>query len=146
MVLVSVQLSTLVALGSEGLYVGKKLTGDTAKFSVLGATGNTSISGTLGVSGITSLTNSTNSTATNNGALVVTGGVGIGNELRVFGNTTLTADLAVNGGDLTSTASTFNLLASPTTVNIALLVQQLKLVLQLAPVQLEMQVQLLLVI
>ena len=104
---------------SEGLYVGKKLTGDTAKFSVLGATGNTSISGTLGVSGITSLTNSTNSTATNNGALVVTGGVGIGNELRVFGNTTLTADLAVNGGDLTSTASTFNLLASPTTVNIA---------------------------
>jgi hypothetical protein len=104
---------------SEGLYVGKKLTGDTAKFSVLGATGNTSISGTLGVSGITSLTNSTNSTATNNGALVVTGGVGIGNELRVFGNTTLTADLAVNGGDLTTTASTFNFIASPTTVNIA---------------------------
>ena len=104
---------------SEGLYVGKKLTGDTAKFSVLGATGNTSISGTLGVSGITSLTNSTNSTATNNGALVVTGGVGIGNELRVFGNTTLTADLAVNGGDLTTTSTTATLFnTTATTLNI----------------------------
>jgi len=104
---------------NEGLYVGKKINSDTAKFSVLGASGNTSISGTLGVAGITSITNNTNSTATNNGALVVTGGVGIGNELRVAGNTTLTADLAVNGGDLTTNQSTFNLLASPTTVNIA---------------------------
>ena len=82
-------------------------------------TGATQINSTLGVTGVTSITNSTNSTATNNGALVVSGGVGIGNQLRVVGNTTLTADLAVNGGDLTTNKATFNLLASPTTVNIA---------------------------
>jgi hypothetical protein len=115
---------------SEGLFVGKRINSDTVKFQVLGASGNTSISGTLGVTGatslsntlgvtgITSITNATDSSATNNGALVVTGGVGIGAQLRVAGNTTLTGDLAVNGGDLTTTASTFNLLASPTTVNI----------------------------
>lgn len=116
---------------SEGLFVGKRINSDTVKFQVLGASGNTSISGTLGVTGatslsntlgvtgITSITNATDSSATNNGALVVTGGVGIGAQLRVAGNTTLTGDLAVNGGDLTSSVSTFNLLASPTTVNIA---------------------------
>jgi Major tropism determinant N-terminal domain len=116
---------------SEGLFVGKKINSDSVKFQVLGASGNTSISGTLGVTGatslsntlgvtgITSITNATDSSATNNGALVVTGGVGIGAQLRVAGNTTLTGDLAVNGGDLTSSVSTFNLLASPTTVNIA---------------------------
>jgi hypothetical protein len=104
---------------SQGLFVGKRISSDTVKFSVLGASGNTSISGTLGVAGITSITNATDSSATNNGALVITGGVGIGAQLRVAGNTTLTGDLAVNGGDLTTTASTFNLLASPTTVNFA---------------------------
>jgi hypothetical protein len=103
----------------QGLFVGKRITSDTAKFSVLGASGNTSISGTLGVAGITSITNATDSSATNNGALVITGGVGIGAQLRVAGDTTLTGDLAVNGGDLTTNQSTFNLLASPTTVNFA---------------------------
>lgn len=34
------------------------------------------------------------------------------------GDLTLAGDLAVNGGDLASTASTFNLLASPTTINV----------------------------
>ena len=44
-----------------------------------------------------------------------------GSELVKFetGNVQITNDLAVNGGDLTTTATTFNLLASPTTVNIA---------------------------
>jgi hypothetical protein len=40
--------------------------------------------------------------------------------LGVTGNTTITADLAVNGGDLTTTASTFNLInTNATTTNIA---------------------------
>ena len=103
---------------NEGLYVGKKNSGDTAKFSVLGASGNTSISGTLGVAGVTSITNSTDSSSTSNGALVVTGGVGIGGQLRVNGNTTLTGDLGVDGGDLNSTQSTFNLLNTSGTTNI----------------------------
>jgi hypothetical protein len=34
------------------------------------------------------------------------------------GNITTAGDIAVNGGDLTSTASTFNLLSTPTTINI----------------------------
>lgn len=91
--------------------------------------GATQINNTLGATGITSLTNATDSTATNNGALVVTGGVGVGGQLRVGGNTTLTGDLAVNGGDITTTstgtatlfnanATTLNIGGAATTVNI----------------------------
>lgn len=98
----------------------------TDTFSVASATGNTLISGTLGVSGITSITSSAASTSTSTGALVVTGGVGIGGNLYVGGNLsfsgtlTLSDDLAINGGDLTTTSPTFNLINSnATTVNFA---------------------------
>lgn len=37
--------------------------------------------------------------------------------LNAVGDLTLTGDAAINGGDITSTASTFNLVNSPTTVN-----------------------------
>jgi hypothetical protein len=47
--------------------------------------GNTSTMG-MNVSGITSLSNATNSTAFNNGALIVSGGVGIAKSLTVKGN------------------------------------------------------------
>jgi len=47
--------------------------------------GNTSSMG-MNVSGITSLSNTTNSTAFNNGALIVSGGVGIAKSLTVKGN------------------------------------------------------------
>ena len=47
--------------------------------------GNTSAMG-MNVSGITSLSNTTNSTAFNNGALIVSGGVGIAKSLTVKGN------------------------------------------------------------
>jgi len=47
--------------------------------------GNTSTMG-MNVSGITSLSNTTNSTAFNNGALIVSGGVGIAKSLTVKGN------------------------------------------------------------
>ena len=62
------------------------------KFVVDSASGNTSIAGTLGVTGTTSL----------------------------VGDTTLTGDLAVNGGDITTTAATFNLLdTTASTINFA---------------------------
>jgi hypothetical protein len=81
----------------------------------------------------------TTSTSSSSGALVVSGGVGIGENLYVGGNInvtggltvsgaqTLTGDFGINGGDLYSTSTTFNLLNrddansvtedGPTTVN-----------------------------
>jgi hypothetical protein len=68
----------------------------------------------------------TNSTSTTTGALVVNGGAGFANSITVGGastfnnNLTVTGDLAVNGGDITTTATTFNLVnTNATTVNIA---------------------------
>ena len=72
------------------------------------------------------INNITESTDKDTGAVVIEGGVGIeknlnvGGTLGVTGNVTLTGDLAVNGGDLTTTATTFNLLnTTATTVNFA---------------------------
>jgi len=72
------------------------------------------------------INNTTDSSNKDTGALVVDGGVGIelnaniGIDLNVGRNTVLTGDLAVNGGDLTTTAATFSLLnANATTVNFA---------------------------
>lgn len=56
------------------------------------------------------------STTCTNGAFVVSGGVGIAKNLNVCGNATITGDAAINGGDLTSTASNFNLLHQPLTI------------------------------
>jgi hypothetical protein len=67
-----------------------------------------------------------NSSSTTTGTIVVTGGVGISQNLNVGGtlsvtsSTTLSDDLAVNGGDLTTNQSTFNLVnATASTVNFA---------------------------
>ena len=63
--------------------------------------------------------NTTTSTSTTTGAVTVAGGVGIVENLNVGGDTVLTGDLAVNGGDITTTATTFNLVnATATTLNI----------------------------
>ncbi len=49
----------------------------------------------------------------------ITGAVTLGDTLGVSGNTSLTGDLTVNGGDITSSATTFNFLDSTvTTLNI----------------------------
>jgi len=65
--------------------------GTTSKFTVDNATGNTLISGTLGVTGAFTLSS----------------------------NLTITTDLAVNGGDISSSASTFNFLQTGvSTINI----------------------------
>ncbi len=72
------------------------------------------------------INNTTESTNKDTGALVVNGGVGIelnaniGIDLTVGRNTVITGDLAVNGADLTTTATTFNLInTDATTVNFA---------------------------
>jgi hypothetical protein len=68
----------------------------------------------------TTVTNTTNATSTNTGALQVVGGVGIGGALYVGGNTVVLGDVAINGGDLTTDQTTFNLVnTNATTVNIA---------------------------
>ena len=54
----------------------------------------TGLSNTL--TGTTSINNTTTSTNTSSGALIVTGGVGIGEKLNVGGNTILTGTLQVN--------------------------------------------------
>jgi hypothetical protein len=53
------------------------------------------------------------------GTLTASGATTLSSTLAVTGNTTLTGDLAVNGGDLTTSATTFNLVNSTaTTLNI----------------------------
>lgn len=67
----------------------------------------------------------TDATSKDTGALVLQNG-GLGVELAINSGTSITAgtnitaggDVAVNGGDITTTASTFNIVGSATTVNI----------------------------
>ena len=64
------------------------------------------------------LLQTTTSTSNTTGALVVAGGVGIAENLNVGGDTVLTGDLQVKGGDLTTNQTTFNLInTNATTVN-----------------------------
>jgi hypothetical protein len=56
-----------------------------------------------------SITNNTASSTTSNGALTVTGGVGIGGALNVGGNTTITGNLTVNGTTTTVNSNTVNI-------------------------------------
>jgi hypothetical protein len=64
------------------------------------------------------LKQTTVASSTTTGALVVDGGVGIAGKLYVGGDTVLTGDLQVKGGDITTDQTTFNLLnATTTTVN-----------------------------
>jgi len=64
---------------------------------------DTTVSGILNVAGITSIINTTNSTTTDSGALVVSGGVGIGKHLSVadgidvYGTSRLHGNLIVDG-------------------------------------------------
>ncbi len=56
-----------------------------------------------------SITNNTASSTTSNGALTVTGGVGIGGALNVGGNTIITGNLTVNGTTTTVNSNTVNI-------------------------------------
>jgi hypothetical protein len=107
---------TLIVTGgtgiSENLWVGgtANVAGNTTLQGTLGVTNATTLSSTLGVTGITSITNVTDSTTTGNGALVVSGGVGIAKQLRVgttatiTGATTLSSSLGVSGATTLSSS------------------------------------------
>ena len=78
----------------EGLFVGKKNNGDTVKFSVLGASGNTDIQGTLDVNGATEITNTldVSNAVTFDQTLTVTG------NSEFNGTVDVDADFAVRNG------------------------------------------------
>jgi hypothetical protein len=89
--------------------------------STLGIVTATSVTtNELNINGDVAILSTTSSTSTDTGALTVVGGTGIGENLYVGGNAVVTGDIAVNGGDITSSAATFNLVnANATTVNFA---------------------------
>jgi len=78
----------------------------------LSITPNTSIAGTLDVTGATTIagattvTNVTSSTNTSSGAVVVTGGAGIGENLNVGGTTTIAGITTINDTTTSSSTST----------------------------------------
>ena len=90
----------------EGLFVGKRYSGDTVKFSVLGANGNTDIQGTLDVAGNTEI----------NGTLDVDADFAVRNGTtdkffvdNVTGNTDIQGTLDVNGAtEITNTLDVSN--------------------------------------
>jgi len=62
--------------------------------------------------------NTTTATSNTTGALTVAGGASVAENLYIGGNTVLTGDLEVKGGDITTDQTTFNLLnTTATTVN-----------------------------
>ena len=97
-------------LGPNSLYV------DTVKLSAVGTTMNVvSTAGPVTITiGAGIFTNTTNASSTISGALQVVGGAGIGQDLYVGG------DISVSGGDITTNQTTFNLInTNATSVNIA---------------------------
>ena len=93
--------------------------GTTLTVNALTVSNATQLNSTLGVTGVTSITNSTDSTATSNGALVVSGGVGIaknlnvGVNLAVTGTATITSTLTANGAVALNPAN-YNVSLQPT--------------------------------
>ena len=123
-----IPLTNTVSLGTlaypfSDLYLGpNSLNIDTIKASGVGST--LTFTSTLGSTvinvGAAVLTTSTNSLSTASGALQVTGGAGIGQDLWIGGNEFLLGNLKINGGNLTTDQTTFNLINSTaTTINFA---------------------------
>lgn len=105
-----------------GARVFKEKLGDNLKLRTLVAgTGMTVVENSNDVT-VTSVIDITRDTAPQLGGNLVLGGfdvTGTGN-VNITGSITSTGDVAVNGGDLTTTAATFNLVnATATTVNLA---------------------------
>jgi hypothetical protein len=73
--------------------------------STLDVSGATHLKNDVTTDGVTTVTNTTQSTATNNGALVVAGGTGIGGNLNVGGTTSLTGVTTVTSTTQSTTTS-----------------------------------------
>ena len=105
-----------------GARVFKEKIGDNLQLrSVVAGTGITVVENTDNIT-VTSIIDITRDTAPQLGGNLVLGGfdvTGTGN-VNITGSMTSTGDVAVNGGDLTTTAGTFNLInTTATTVNLA---------------------------
>ncbi len=103
-------------------FVKFKSTASEYRFNIKDLTGTTVQNNALIINstGYVQISSNIVSSDTSTGALVVTGGVGIGGALNVTGAANVGGDLSVNGGDITTTASTFNLIdTNATTVNFA---------------------------
>jgi hypothetical protein len=79
--------------------------GNTTPSARLHVTGNTLLEGTLNVSDITRVNSAVNATAANNGALLVTGGAGIGKNLQVGNDFTVQGAAQINSTTASSTAA-----------------------------------------
>jgi hypothetical protein len=105
----SITSGTLTVSGGLGvaktLYVGTGIYGTLQTASQTNITSIGTLSG-LNVSGSVTFTNNVNSTSTTNAPLVITGGVGIGQDLYVGGNAVISGDLFING-NRTAIASSY---------------------------------------
>ena len=95
---------------------GENLTVSATTFNLVNTTATTV--NAFGAATTLTLGAATGTLTVRNALLDVDGNATVGGTLGVTGDSTLTGDLAVNGGDLTTSATTFNLLdATATTVN-----------------------------
>jgi len=111
--------------GTEPIYVRQYNTsglpwdtapGGTIKtLTLLDSSGNTQMPGTLQVSGNIIKSSTGGSAITLSGNSIIVGSSTQTSGLTVTANATISGDIAVNGGDLTTTASTFRLLPSNVT-------------------------------
>jgi hypothetical protein len=90
---------------------------NTGPVSFINFGGSSSLIEMSNAGGIVNVNGTAQSTSCTTGALVVKGGVGIAKDLFVCGDANIAGDAAINGGDLTSTVTTFNLLNSVTNIN-----------------------------
>ncbi|MDX2280295.1 MAG: hypothetical protein NW218_11980 [Saprospiraceae bacterium] len=78
--------------------------GNTAPTARLHVTGNTLLAGTLNVADVTNINSALNATASNNGALVVQGGAGIGKNLQIGNDLTVQGSAQVNSTTVSTAA------------------------------------------
>ena len=112
---VTVTTGTIVATagGVQNTPIGSATT-NTGAFTTLTSSGTTIASGNIVAA------SGTASTSATTGALVVVGGAGVSGNATIGGDTIITGDAYVQGGDIWTSATTFNLVnATATTVNFA---------------------------
>ena len=121
-----------ISSASGNVLIPSTTTSTNAATGSLVTMGGAGIGGALNVNGTSTFTgvgtfnanlvaaSSTASTSTTTGALVVVGGVGVSGNATIGGDTVITGDAYVQGGDIWTSATTFNVVnATATTVNFA---------------------------
>jgi hypothetical protein len=115
----SSQTSITVGGSATTLTVGATSGTATIRNGTVAVTNNATVGGTLAITGALNANGGIAVDTSNFTVDGTTGAVSTASTLSVGGNTTLTGDLAVNGGDITTSATTFNLLnTTATTLNI----------------------------